>query len=238
MTGRASIKRFYKDVSVAETQGGFEIRLDGKALKAESAGALLSPTRALADGIAKEWASQQGEIQRGTQKLTALMTAAQTSDEETAARWREEILAYLGSDLLCYRADRPDDLARRQAAAWDPYLNWFKETFGAALTKTVGVVAIKQPGEAIAAVRGRVEKASRPERLALRQATAITGSAVLALALWCGEFSPEDLFAASIVDETHQAEKWGWDAEAQARLDLMRGEFIQLAEFLRLLHQA
>ena len=41
------------------------------------------------------------------------------------------IAAYGETDLLCYRAERPAELAQRQAAAWDPLLDWVAERHGA-----------------------------------------------------------------------------------------------------------
>ena len=49
------IKRFYKDVSVAEADGGFAVLLDGRPLKTPSRSAYALPSRALAEALAEEW---------------------------------------------------------------------------------------------------------------------------------------------------------------------------------------
>jgi chaperone required for assembly of F1-ATPase len=74
------------------------------------------------------------------------------------------------------------------------------------------------------------------ERLfALRIATAISGSAVLALALWKKAFGAEAIFEASRVDERFQQERWGVDEEAAEREARLRRDFLTAARFLALL---
>ena len=55
------IKRFYKEASVAEADGGFGLRLDGRGALTPAKNRLVVPTRAIAEKIAAEWAGQ-GEI--------------------------------------------------------------------------------------------------------------------------------------------------------------------------------
>ena len=42
-----------------------------------------------------------------------------------------DVAKYFAYDLVCHRADGPDRLVARQAAAWDPVLGWARETLGA-----------------------------------------------------------------------------------------------------------
>ena len=39
----------------------------------------------------------------------------------------DEIAKYLGSDLVCYRADTPEGLVATQAQHWDPIVAWARE---------------------------------------------------------------------------------------------------------------
>ena len=49
----------------------------------------------------------------------------------------EIVAAYGGTDLLCYRAEAPEELVRRQAEAWDPLLDWAADRYGARLAVVV-----------------------------------------------------------------------------------------------------
>jgi chaperone required for assembly of F1-ATPase len=84
-------------------------------------------------------------------------------------------------------------------------------------------------------VRKALSEQSPETLFALRLATAITGSAVLALALWRRAFPPGEIFEASRIDERFQEERWGVDDEAKAREDRMRAEFMSVSRFLRML---
>ncbi|MHA7871102.1 MAG: ATP12 family protein, partial [Hyphococcus sp.] len=146
-----------------------------------------------------------------------------------------EILNYLSTDLLCYRAQRPDALVKRQCKIWDPYLHWFKSEFGVGLVSTTGIQAVQQPAEAVKAVETVLADCS-PERLfALARMTKLTGSAVLALAGWKSFEDSVTIFAASRVDEYFQEEKWGVDQEAKVRENDIRNEFFAVCRLLSFL---
>lgn len=231
----ARIKRFYDSVSVKPDRDGYAVQLDRRPARTKSGKSLSVPTKALAEAVAAEWSAQGEILDHRAMPLTALLSAAVDGGEEAAADWRAEILNYLETDLLCYRADRPQALNERQEAVWAPYLDWLRREFGAALVTTTGVAAIGQPGAAVEAVRRRLEGLSTHMLFGLRAAAAIAGSAVLALALWKQAFPAEEIFNASRLDERFQEEQWGVDLEAKAREEAMRKEFLCVATFLALL---
>ena len=65
--------------------------------------------------------------------------------------------------------------------------------------------------------------------------TTLTGSALLALAVARGFLSPEAAWQVAHLDEDFQAERWGVDAEAQARREARWREFEAAALAMRLL---
>lgn len=235
MTGAGGqIKRFYRAVDINAVEGGFEIRLDARPLRTKRRRTLLAPNAALATAIKTEWDDQGEHIDPATTPLTNLLTEA--LDGDAAEQWRDDIMSYLTTDLICYRAEAPKALVERQAAAWDPYLDWLRDDFGSALVVTAGVIATPQPDIAIDRIRNFLAPMASVSLAALRKATAITGSAAMALALWEKKFAAMDIFEASIVDDRFQAEKWGEDDEAAARRDALRAEFLTVARFLELTH--
>ncbi len=235
MTEPARPKRFYKDVTVTPHEGRYAIALDGRKAKTLGRYVLSAPTQALADSVAGEWAAQGEHIDRNTMPLTGMLSAALDGGVSEAKEWRDEVLNYLGSDLICYRADGPEKLVSRQAEVWDPFIEFMRREFGAILVTTSGVVAVSQPDASIVAVRSRLSRETPETLFAMMVATAISGSAVLALALWNNAEAAETLFAASRVDEWFQEESWGVDEEAKAREERLRTDFLKAAEFLALL---
>ena len=153
-------------------------------------------------------------------------------------QWPAEVAAeieqYLGSDLLFYRAAAPEGLAARHAQHWDPVLAWAREKFGARFVLAQGVVHVAQPKEAVAAMRPRIPTDPWP-LAALSSITALTGSALIALALAEGALDVEAAWAAAHVDEDWQMSQWGRDELALARRDYRFAEMQAAATVLRLM---
>src|SRR5262245_28188198 len=86
-----------------------------------------------------------------------------------------EIRKYLGSDLVCYRADSPTELVQRQARHWDPLLAWARDQLGARFVLAEGVAPVTQPDHALAAAAAAIP--TNPWRLgAVDVITTLTGS--------------------------------------------------------------
>jgi len=227
-------KRFYKRAHVGEGGAdGVPVLLDDKPVRTPARRPLAVPTRALAEHLAQEWDAQRELIDPTRMPLTRLANAVIDAVAEHAGAVADEIANYLGSDLLCYRADTPDGLVARQAQAWDPLLAWAREALGARFVLAQGVVHVAQPREAIAAARATIP--TDPWRLgAVSSIVALTGSALLALALAAGAIEADAAWAAAHVDEDWQMSQWGRDEIALARRAFRRGEFDAAVAVLKL----
>lgn len=229
-------KRFYERAHVAEMDAGgaTQIMLDDKPVKTPARHALAAPTRPLADAIAAEWHAQKEVIDPASMPLTRLANASIDAVRDAPVPVAEEIAKYLGTDLLCYRADAPAALVDMQSAAWDPVLHWAREQFGAQFVLAQGVVHVPQPHAAIAAVRAAIP--DDPWRLAaVSSITTLTGSALLALALAAGPLDADAAWAAAHVDEDWQMSQWGRDDLALERRAFREVEFRAAVTVLRLL---
>lgn len=228
-------KRFYKAVTVAPRESGFAIQLDGRGIRTPGKRELIVPVETLAEAIADEWRAQVEHIDPATMPLTRIVNSAIDAVEERKREVADDIVAYAGSDLLCYRAETPDALVRRQAEAWNPVLAWAKRELGADFVLRAGLMPIEQSAEALDAVRRALEGLDALSLAALHVLTTIGRSALLAIAHWHEQLSVEEAWAAATVDETWQREQWGHDAEAEAHAALRRAEFEAASRCLRLL---
>lgn len=228
-------KRFYDAVSVLSKGDRYVILLDGRTALTPQRNPLSPPSEKLAYAVAKEWDSQKPNIDRSSMPLTGILSAAIDGGEAMLSEYRQDILNYLGSDLLCYRADAPRELVSRQAEKWDPFIHWFNEAFGQTLNVTTGIIAVQQPDATLRAVSNALIHETTETIHALRIATALSGSAVLALALWKSAFDKNEIFSVSRIDEQFQAERWGADEEASLREERLRQEFLSVAQFMTLL---
>jgi chaperone required for assembly of F1-ATPase len=209
-------KRFYASAGVGETDGGFTVTLDGKPIKTPSGRTVSVPSRSLAETIAAEWNAQGENIEPLTMPLTRLANSVVQGVVDQAEAVRDDVAKYFGSDLLFYRAGHPEGLVAREASHWDPILFWAAETLGAHFILAEGVMHVRQPEPAIAAARAGLP-ADPWAIAAIHMITTLTGSALLALALFHGAIDPDQAWAAAHVDEDWNAEKWGVDEEVAAR---------------------
>jgi chaperone required for assembly of F1-ATPase len=146
-----------------------------------------------------------------------------------------EIVGYAGTDLVCYRADRPAELVQRQTVLWQPLLDWATLRFDAPLLVVTGIAPKQQPPAAIAAIKSAVESLDPFWLTALHGATTACGSVVIGLALVEQRLDAEDAWQASQLDETFQIEKWGEDPEAAARRHDLRRDIDAVSRFMHLL---
>ncbi|HET8727246.1 MAG TPA: ATP12 family protein [Alphaproteobacteria bacterium] len=206
--------------------------LDAKPLRTPARAPLVLPTRPLAEAIAAEWAAQEGQLRPGEMHRTQLAVTAIDRVAPNREAVIDEVTAYGGTDLLCYRAEAPLALAERQHAVWQPHLDWCAVAFDAPLAVTRGIIHRAQSEAALASLRRAVAAQDDLRLTALHTATVALGSLVLGLALIGRRIDAEEAFAASVLDEDFQIERWGEDAEAARRRAAIRAELAAIADFV------
>lgn len=224
-------KRFYKTAGVGESDAGFTVELDGRAVKTPKRRLLAVPSRPLAEALAAEWAAQGDTLDPSRMPLTQLASTAIDGVADTVEAALDTLADYARADLLCYRAAYPQSLAAAQAATWQPLLDWAEAAFGARLRVTVGVVAVEQPEDSVAAIRAAFARHDVWRLTAAHALAGAFGSVVLALAVLEGRIAAEEAYAASRLDETHQAQVWGEDSQARRRAEAIGLEARAAADF-------
>jgi chaperone required for assembly of F1-ATPase len=207
---RALKRRFYHEVTVRDDPAGFAVALDGRPIKTPARRLLAAPRRPLGEAIAAEWRAQMELIDPAAMPMTRLantiIDGVSAAKDEVAG----DIVKYLGSDLVCYRAATPERLVARQSLHWDPILAWAKAALGAAFATAQGIRHFRQSDEAIARASAAIPR--DPWRLGAAHAiTTLTGSALIALALACGDIGLDAAWTAAHVDEDWNMELWGRD---------------------------
>lgn len=229
------MKRFYKEASAAPAEGGFVIRLDGRPVRTPKKSELRLPTATLAEAVAEEWRAQGERIVPQSMPLCRLANTAidwVAPERETV---RGLLAGYGETDLVCYFAPEPEELAARQAAAWRPLIDWATRSYDARLRVTRALLPEPQDAAALAALRQAVERYDDMRLMALHDLVTISGSLVIGLALTEGEVDLDRGWSAAQVEELYQAAKWGEDAEAAARRARLKGEMAAALRFLALL---
>lgn len=228
-------KRFYKEVGTnANPAGGYDILLDGRTVRTPGRERLSAPGPGLAGAVAREWDAQGEHIAPEAMPLTTLLNTAIDRIAPARDAVISALLEYGNSDLVCYRAEAPEDLVLRQHRAWQPLLDDLAGQEGVALKTTTGILPVQQPAEALAGLRTVLERLSLLDLTAVQALTATLGSLVIALALHRGRLDPAEAFRMSQLDELYQEEKWGADHEALERRKALEADVAAAAEFLSL----
>jgi chaperone required for assembly of F1-ATPase len=234
---RSGVKRTYSRVAATQTDESWQVHLDDKPVLTPARRTLAMPNRALASAIAEEWHAQSDSIVPMTMPLTRLAITGL----DWVAPNREQVVGrvagYAEFDLLCYRAERPQELVARQLAVWQPLVDWATLRYDAPFAVTSGVMPRSQPPEVLAAIHSAIESYSVLPLAALHDATTACGSVVLGLALMAGWIDSDTAWHASQLDEKFQTERWGEDAEAARRAATLRADIDTSARFFQLLSQ-
>jgi chaperone required for assembly of F1-ATPase len=239
------MKRFWDVAAPIEAEAGWQVALDARPVRIPGEGSgspLLLPVRALAEAVAGEWQAagggKGGELTYDDLPLTRLAGTAQARIAPDPAAVALELARYAESDLLCYRADFPVQLAGRQHEAWQPWLDWAAERHGAQLRWTTGIIHVAQEPAALAALAAATARLSPHQLAALGVAVPSMSSLVLGLALAEGALDAERAYAIAHLDETTQIELWGHDEEAEARLRQVAADIAVAGRLLTLLRAA
>ena len=228
------MRRFYKKVEKVKDDDGWIILLDGKSIKTPARQTLFLPTIALAENIVLEWEEQGLEIDPLTMPLTGYAYSAIDRSQPMKNQLIEQICAYAQSDVLCYRVDKPIDLAGRQEIEWQPILDWLSASRGIDLRVTSGINQVEQEPGVLELVKSNVSSFDQFQLTGLHAATISSGSIVLGLALIDKFIDFKKTQELSSLEELYQMEKWGRDIETIQRHDALRQEIYNAGRFMEL----
>jgi chaperone required for assembly of F1-ATPase len=224
-------KRFYKSVNITDK---LEIALDDRIVKTPLKVPLVLPSRALADAVAAEWDAQTEFIHPGAMPLTKLANTAIDRATAERASITAEIIEFAGSDMVCYRSDKPQSLVASQSKHWDPVIAWAHSVLNAKFETVDSITHITQSPDALGSICDHVASLDGFTFTAIHNLTTLSGSALTALMLAAGAMSSDEAWAATNVDEDWQVATWGKDDEAEVRRAGRLREFSACVNFINL----
>ena len=211
------MKRFYQTATTGPAEAGHAILLDGRTVRTPGRALLALPNATLAQAVADEWAAQVGTIKPEAMPLTRLANTVIDQMPQRRHDAHVEIAGYAAADLLCYRVAHPATLAEQQHATWQPWLDWAADHLGAPLLTTTDLDPLPQPQASLEALNQAAEALDDWRLTGLHATTRLTGSMILGLAMVEGELQAEPAFTATMLEELHQIEQWGLEAEQAKR---------------------
>jgi len=229
------MRRFWKEVTLEQSTFGHAVRLDGRPVKTPKRNELALPTKRLADAVVAEWESVDKTIDPMLMPMTGFANAAIDHIGADRDGFVTAIAAYGETDLLCYRAAADEPLGERQAAVWDPWLDWARARYDVSFVIVEGIMHQPQPEATLEKLRAAVAARGTFELAAMAKLAHLSGSlnATLAVVERAGE--AKDIWNAACLDELWQEELWGADHWAQKNRNDREAEFMAAVRFLELL---
>ena len=230
------MKKFYSRVHAATENGsdGYHIFLDGKAVKTPAKAALTLPSAALAEAVASEWRAQDDVIDPSTMPLTQLSSTAIDLVTTKYSDVIDQVAAYAATDLVCYPAHDPEDLAAKHEKHWAPLRDYAQQRYDITFVLSGGLLPVEQDKKTLDALRAAVEAYDIWPMTALQALTAATGSLIIALAVVEDHVDADAAYQAAFVDDLYQMELWGHDSETADRLERLQRDIAAATRFLQL----
>lgn len=228
------MKRFYQNVSVAAENGGWRVLLDGRGIKTVAGKPQLLPTRALAEALAEEWADQGEQLDPAAFILRDLADYAIDVVSQDRTDVIRSLVAFAGTDTLCYRAEPDEPLRERQEEVWEPLLHAAEHRWDVHFERIGGIMHRPQPAATLARMQAVLDAESDHAIAALNTLASLAASLVIALAALASDAQAETLWDAANLEEDWQVELWGKDYEAEALRERRLATFATAMRFARL----
>lgn len=232
------MKRFYKSVTLGEaTDAGYQLLLDNKPVRTPDRKIFFVPSLKLADLIVKEWEDQKEEILPLTMPVCQMTMTLIDRVIPHRKALEEEMLGYIDTDLICYRAEEPEQYKKAQEAQWDPFIEWFEHEFKLRLQITSGLSPLTQDPAIHDTIATHVATLNDGQLMAMYLATMGTGSIILALAFQMKAFSNDAILSAAFAeelmkDEIYLGHIYGSAPDQEKKYASLKSDLATLGHFL------
>ncbi len=207
-------KRTWVNTSIELIGSSFGVLLDEEPLHTPKNTKVLLPTHKLAKKVAEEWNRQKKIIDPSKMPYSRLVNSAIDKVTKNFDSIVSDLVDYGDTDLVCYRSDSPEDLVMLQSQHWDPILIWAKNELNIDLKVTYGINYKPQKTTELKRLSKEISSYSSFSLTGFYDLVTISGSLLVALAVYYKHIPPQVGFEISFLDEDWQRKKWGQDEES------------------------
>ena len=227
------MRKFWKTVKVKKkSSNSYEILLDENVLKTPMKKKLTIQNSKIAEEIYKEWNQDKNILDTDAMIFYGIISTSIDKFNNNRILYVNEILNFIDTDLICYRAEEPNDLVQWQSKNWDPILLKVEKYINNKIDVFKGIMPLKQNKGIKFKITKFLTKFSDLEIIALHKITNITGSIFLSLCILNNDIIKEKVFELSHLDELWQAENWGYEEEASNNREQINFELNRTMYFL------
>ena len=211
------MRRFWKEAAAAQVAGGWQVMLDGRAVKTQAGSQQIVPNEALAAALAAEWAAQGEMVNPDSLPLRDLADLAIDVIAPVRAGAIAHLLRYGETDTLCYRAEPDEPLHARQLEVWEPLLGAAEARWDVHFERIAGIIHSPQSPATLARLEQVLTAQDQFTLAALTTLTALSASLVIGLSALEPGADAAALWQAAELEEIWQADLWGKEEEAETR---------------------
>ena len=227
------MRKFWKTVKIKKnSSNSYEILLDENVLKTHMKKKLIIQNSKIAEEIYKEWNQDKNIVDTDAMIFYGIISASIDKISNNRILYVNEILNFIDTDLICYRAEEPNDLVQWQSKNWDPILLKVEKYINNKIDVFKGIMPLKQNKGIKFKITKFLTKFSDLEIIALHKITNITGSIFLSLCILNNDIIKEKVFELSYLDELWQAQNWGYEEEASNNREKINIELNKTMYFL------
>jgi len=203
-------KKFYKNVSIVQSNGFYEINLDQRKLKTPGGSTFKVTNEPLAQTVALEWLSQGETLQVSQMHVTGLCNTAQDNPARLSKEGLvDQILGFLRTDTILYYAEEPPELLDLQVNKWSPVINWFRERYKVEIQPTTTISPPSVSDEDVLSIRKHLLSFSLPVLHGFSFGVDALKSLILTLAVMERIISVEKAVELARLELLHQTSQWG-----------------------------
>ena len=227
------MKKFWNSVEVKKKScNSYEIFLDENVLKTPMKNELTILNSKIAEEIHKEWNQDANVLDTDAMIFYGIISTSIDKIINNRILYINDILDFIDTDLICYRAEDPNDLVQWQSKNWDPILLKVEKYINIKIDVFKGIMPLKQKKGIKFKITKFLTKFSDLEIIVLHRITNITGSVFLSLCILNNDLIKEKAFELSYLDELWQAENWGYEKEASKNREKINTELNRTIYFL------
>ena len=227
------MKKFWKKIEIRQSSSKkFHLLLDNKKLTTPMKKELVLPSEILVNEVLREWDQNSDNINIDDLVFYGVLSTAIDKVNLEKEAYVNDIIDFIDTDLICYRAESPNDLIALQNKSWNPILLLIQKYIDVKIKVFKGVMPSNQDQKVHTEIKKLISNLNDVQISVLHRITNLIGSIFLSLCILKKDLLKEDAFECSFLDELWQAKNWGHEEDASIKRNKIRIELNRLIHFI------
>jgi len=227
------MKKFWKKIEIRQSSSkNFHLLLDNNKLTTPMKKELVLPSEILVNEVLREWDQNSDNINIDDLVFYGVLSTAIDKVNLEKDAYVNDIIDFIDTDLICYRAESPNDLIALQNKSWNPILLLIEKYIDVKIKVFKGVMPSNQDQKVHTEIKKLISNLSDVQISVLHRITNLIGSIFLSLCILKKDLLKEDAFECSFLDELWQAKNWGHEEDALIKRNKIRLELNRLIHFV------